>query len=132
MALISCPECSKKISDKAISCPSCGRPLAKPEVAENPTEHAPRQIAPTVALAKSRSVHIILGLMFGGLGFHNFDSGRNLIGGIKTGLILVTLFLDALTGFYSKFSFVLLVLFTLWSLGEIIVVQKDAAGIPMV
>lgn len=27
MALISCPECNKEISDKAISCPNCGYPL---------------------------------------------------------------------------------------------------------
>jgi len=27
MALINCPECSKEISDKAISCPNCGLPL---------------------------------------------------------------------------------------------------------
>lgn len=25
--LISCPECNKQISDKAISCPSCGYPI---------------------------------------------------------------------------------------------------------
>jgi hypothetical protein len=31
MGLISCPECGKSISDKAISCPGCGYPL-KPEV----------------------------------------------------------------------------------------------------
>lgn len=29
MALIKCPECSKEISDKAISCPNCGVPLIK-------------------------------------------------------------------------------------------------------
>lgn len=27
MALISCPECGKQISDKALSCPNCGNPL---------------------------------------------------------------------------------------------------------
>lgn len=27
MALISCPECGKEISDKAISCPNCGYPI---------------------------------------------------------------------------------------------------------
>ena len=27
MALISCPECGKEISDKAISCPNCGCPI---------------------------------------------------------------------------------------------------------
>lgn len=29
MALISCPECSREISDRAISCPHCGFPLAE-------------------------------------------------------------------------------------------------------
>lgn len=28
MALISCPECSKEISDKAAACPQCGYPIA--------------------------------------------------------------------------------------------------------
>lgn len=27
MALIQCPECSKEISDKAVSCPNCGLPI---------------------------------------------------------------------------------------------------------
>lgn len=27
MALISCPECGKEISDKALSCPNCGNPM---------------------------------------------------------------------------------------------------------
>ncbi len=32
MALISCPECKKEVSDKAESCPHCGCPLsAKPK-----------------------------------------------------------------------------------------------------
>lgn len=30
MALISCPECNKQISDKAISCPNCGFPINNP------------------------------------------------------------------------------------------------------
>lgn len=29
MALINCPECEKKISDKAVSCPNCGCPINK-------------------------------------------------------------------------------------------------------
>lgn len=27
MSLIECPECGKKISDKAINCPNCGYPI---------------------------------------------------------------------------------------------------------
>ena len=33
MALISCPECSKEISDKADVCPQCGFPIAKSPLA---------------------------------------------------------------------------------------------------
>lgn len=29
MALTDCPECEKKISDKAVSCPNCGYPMAE-------------------------------------------------------------------------------------------------------
>lgn len=32
MALISCPECLKKISDNAEYCPSCGFPINPPKV----------------------------------------------------------------------------------------------------
>ena len=31
MALIDCPECGKKVSDKAVSCPNCGYPIKLPE-----------------------------------------------------------------------------------------------------
>lgn len=30
MALISCPECGKEISDKALACPHCGNPMNQP------------------------------------------------------------------------------------------------------
>lgn len=33
--LITCPECSKQISDKAVSCPNCGYPLNYPLVQQN-------------------------------------------------------------------------------------------------
>lgn len=29
MALISCPECGKQVSDRADSCPNCGYPISK-------------------------------------------------------------------------------------------------------
>lgn len=31
MALITCPECGREISDKAVSCPHCGYPLQTPQ-----------------------------------------------------------------------------------------------------
>ena len=38
MALISCSECGKQVSDKALSCPHCGNPAASlPSASEGPT-----------------------------------------------------------------------------------------------
>ena len=31
MALISCPECGKEFSDRAVSCPNCGFPVSEME-----------------------------------------------------------------------------------------------------
>jgi len=35
MALISCVECHKEVSDQVSSCPACGHPIAVPEKLEN-------------------------------------------------------------------------------------------------
>lgn len=41
MALISCTECGKEVSDKAASCPSCGAPISDASaVSLNPQSHA--------------------------------------------------------------------------------------------
>lgn len=123
MALITCPECSTNVSDRAVSCPSCGCPISKP------SEALPKSSAlPIITVAKSRGVYIILGILFGAFGFHNFYSGHNLSGGIKLGVFLLVFGIDATTGFYSAFSLVLLGIFALWALIEIITVRTDAHG----
>jgi len=41
VALISCSECGKEVSDKAASCPNCGAPIAGvSSVSLNPQSHA--------------------------------------------------------------------------------------------
>ena len=41
MALISCPECGKEVSEKAASCPNCGAPISgNSSVSLNPQTHA--------------------------------------------------------------------------------------------
>ena len=123
MALITCPECSTNVSDKAASCPSCGCPISKK------TESlSPNVTSAVVTLNKSRGIYIILGILFGASGFHNFYSGHNLSGGVKIGFFIVTFGLDASTGFYSKFSLVALVICELWALVEIMLVRTDGAG----
>ena len=37
MALITCPECSGKVSDKAYSCPHCGFPMQGKAMARSAT-----------------------------------------------------------------------------------------------
>ena len=123
MALINCPECSIQVSDKATSCPSCGCPISAGTV------QAGQGLSPPVVnLAKSRGIHIILALVFGAVGFHNFYTGYNVRGGIKAGLFLIATVLDGMTGFYTKWSFVLIVIFGLWALAEAALVTTDAQG----
>lgn len=110
MALIKCPECSTQVADPAASCPSCGCP--------------PK----TVTVSRSRGAYIVLGLLFGGLGFHNFYSGHNVRGAIKFGAFLIAFAVDASLRFYTGFALVAFALFSLWSLIEIITVKKDAGG----
>lgn len=123
MALISCPECATQVSDKAVSCPSCGCPISK-QIETPYTSVAPR----AVTVSKSRGVYIILGIVFGGLGFHNFYSGHNVSGGIKCGILLLAFAVDASTHFYSAFSLIALVFSELWSLVDVMIVSTDAAG----
>lgn len=60
MALINCPECGKKISDKASVCPNCGCPVEKP---------TPQKIISPTTMPQRKNNHgcsviIILFLMF--------------------------------------------------------------------
>ena len=130
MALISCPECATKVSDKAGSCPSCGFPLTQNAGFVTPPLPPAKNYSavPTIALAKSRGTYIILGLIFGWMGLHNFYSGHNVAGALKIGIFFVALVLDASTRFYTAFSLVSIGIFTIWALVEVIRVKKDALG----
>lgn len=66
---------------------------------------------------KSRGIYIILGLLFGGLGFHNFYAGNNTKGVIK---ILLTI---TLIGAVISIP---------WSILELCFDDTDSNGKPMV
>jgi len=62
MALVSCRECGKQISDQAAACPNCGAPML-----------GVSQPKPVIIRApKSRSTTVALAMLLGGLGIHKF------------------------------------------------------------
>lgn len=81
-----------------------------------------------VTVSRNRWVYIVLGLLFGGVGIHNFYAGHHVRGAIKLGLVLLAFAVDAFLHFYTGFALVAMALFTLWSLIEIITVKNDAGG----
>lgn len=68
MALISCPECGKEISDKAVSCPSCGCPINRNE--NTPKKTSKKNITPILV--------VLLILLFG-FGFLFILGNNNLL-----------------------------------------------------
>ncbi len=52
MAVMTCPECNKEVSSKAVACPQCGNPIAAALIAETqPTAVKPRARGWPLALA---------------------------------------------------------------------------------
>jgi hypothetical protein len=92
MALITCPECAKEVSDQAASCPNCGTPLKTPAPAEAPAQPAPIVVNVSNVNAntntntntlggmaykqRSKWVAFFLCLFLGGIGVHRFYVGK--------------------------------------------------------
>jgi hypothetical protein len=122
MALMSCPECSTQVSDRAISCPSCGCPIV------TPPSISPHLTA-SVTVSKSRGVYIILGLVFGVLGFHNFYSGNYGAGATKLIILLLAIVDDSNSIFNNNdTTLVAVVILGAVTLYEIINVKADKTG----
>lgn len=131
MALINCPECATQVSDRALSCPKCAFPIAQPSPDSSRQRNSGSNSLQVVSIAKSRGVYIILGLLFGIAGFHNFYSGHNVSGAIKLVVLLIAFVLDASVRFHSAWSLVVAGIFGIWTLIELIVVRTDANGAAM-
>jgi TM2 domain-containing membrane protein YozV len=77
MALVSCPECGKKVSDQSDSCIGCGYPLnplsfnSKPANRINPKHQQGK---------KSKGAAAFLALFLGGLGVHKFYLEQPIMG----------------------------------------------------
>jgi TM2 domain-containing membrane protein YozV len=126
MALIRCLDCGKEVSTEALACPSCGRPVKSGQASGSPHSGTAQsaisdQATPvTIRAVKSRGVFIILGLLFGCLGIHNFYAGYYRRGAIQ---VVITAVLGWL---YVGF-----VITIVWALIELITVKTDAQGNPM-
>ena len=139
MALISCPECNSSVSDKATGCPQCGfpintiAPVTRASSSEPPQKFHTDYVRPEkstsfkqgsttiVKSAKSRGIYIILGLLLGGLGIHNFYAGYY-------GRGLAQLLTVLILGWFV----IGLVIVGVWIIIELFTVTHDAAGDEMV
>jgi len=93
MALISCPECAKSVSEKARSCPHCGYPI-RPEAGMQ-SGYAGYEYKSSATLFGMPLVHIVYGPGSGGtlkvargfIAIGNVAIGVIAIGGIAVGVI---------------------------------------------
>ncbi|MDO8530932.1 MAG: TM2 domain-containing protein [Dehalococcoidia bacterium] len=125
MALIDCPDCGKQVSPEAVSCPGCGRPVkgvgnAAGSVISDSGVTSQLQTKPAPVIVnpvKSRGTFIILGVLLGWLGIHNFYAGYYARGAVQL-LIAVVL----------GWLIVGLVINIVWVVFELVAVKVDAKG----
>ena len=115
MALTSCPDCNREVSTEAVACPGCGRPMRPLGLAGN---MGSQQSAPIVVkAARSRGVFIILAILLGLLGIHNFYAGYH---GRGAAQLLITILLG--------WIYIGLLINFVWILVELFTVTRDASG----
>lgn len=95
MALVSCKECGKQISDQAAACPNCGAPVSG--------RSQPPAAPVMVTAPKSRSAAVLLAMLLGGLGFHKFYLNSPGWGVIY--LLFCWTFIPAIIGFLEGLSY---------------------------
>lgn len=71
MALVECPDCGKKISDRAASCNECGRPMEEPKASGQRAKANPNSAdSQSVKAGNQRSkLRQDTGMAIGGLSF---------------------------------------------------------------
>src|SRR5919198_997250 len=116
MALTTCPDCNRQVSTEATACPGCGRPIAGTATARPLFSGSQEALGPQ----KSRGIYIILGVLLGVLGIHNFYAGYYVRGAVQ-------LAFTVLLGWIG----VGLIITGIWVLVELFVISVDARGRPM-
>ena len=123
-----CPYCDNEVPYNVTTCPSCGAQVTQ----QQPPPPVPQQqpygqqpygqqpvngLDPRMLVAKTRSTYIILAILLGEFGVHNFYAGYNSKAWTQ---LLITI----LTGGYCC------LISWVWAVIEAINVKSDAQGIP--
>lgn len=132
-----CQYCDNEVPYNATSCPSCGaqvplqqppvQPPPQPSCGQLPPVQPPPQPScgqqpvnmpdPRMLAARSRTCYVVLAILLGEFGAHNFYAGY-------TGKACVQLLITVLTAGYCGF------ISWVWAVVEAVSVKYDARGIP--
>lgn len=112
-----CPNCGVSCEMKASSCYSCRTDFSNRRPVADKPMHIGNPSVQIVRTAKSRGVYIILALLFGMLGIHNFYAGRF---GVGAAQFLSTVIL----GWFVIGIFVT----GIWVVVDIFTVKEDGKG----
>lgn len=118
-----CEYCDNEVPTGSTRCPSCGAAVkAEPQRASAVELVPPETATPSVVgarAAKSRTVYIVLAILLGEFGVHNFYAGNTSRGVIQLALTLISCF------WLGLFVWI-------WAIIEGVTTTKDATGMPFV
>jgi TM2 domain-containing membrane protein YozV len=106
---IYCAACGNPVIATAFVCPKCGTKIVRPNV--------PKDERKTAHETRERVVYIVLALLFGVVGVHNFYAGRH------TPAVIQLIIGITIVGQLITFP---------WAMIDAIVIRKDGNGIPFV
>ena len=112
MTLQKCPDCGGQVSSDAIACPHCGRPMRASAAFAAPTQ------TQHVIMSKTRGAYIILGVLLGVFGVHNFYAGYYGRGAVQ-------LFITLAAGWFYGLGAIFV---AIWVIYELFTVTADAQG----